>query len=149
MARPNRYIPLLGRFLIGAPFMLSGIGKLAAHQATVGYLSNSALPLAQLAWRSATAVELAGGALILIGYRARPVAAVLAGFVLATAVLFHRDLGNQNELTHFLMSIMLAGGLLQIVHFGAGPLSIDAAGPLLLPRRTGQGPGDRVDFTTL
>ena len=27
---------------------------------------------------------------------------------------------------HFLKNIMLAGGLLQIVHFGAGALSIDA-----------------------
>jgi putative oxidoreductase len=36
----NRYLPLLGRILIGAPFMLSGLSKLAAHDATVGYISS-------------------------------------------------------------------------------------------------------------
>ena len=50
MQRANKYLPLLGRALIGASFMLSGIGKLAAHDATVEYISSSGLPFAQLAW---------------------------------------------------------------------------------------------------
>ena len=149
MGRSNRYLPLLGRALIGAAFMFSGIGKLTAHDATVDYISSGGLPLAQLAWLIAIAVELTGGALLLIGFQTRRVAAILAVFAVATAILFHHDLGDQNTLTHFLKNIMLAGGLLQIVYFGAGPLSLDAAGPILLPRRPGQGPADRVDFTTL
>lgn len=149
MQRANKYLPLLGRALIGASFMLSGIGKLAAHDATVEYISSSGLPFAQLAWCIAVTVESVGGALLLVGYRTRKVAAVLAGFALATALLFHRDFGDQNTLVHFLKNIMLTGALLQMVYFGAGPISLDAAGPLLLPRRPGQGTADRVDFTTL
>ena len=126
MEQTNRYLPLLGRLLIGAPFMLSGLSKLATHDLTVGYISSAGLPLAQLGWLIAVAVELGGGALLLVGYRARSVGLVLALFAVATAVFFHHNFADQNQMIHFLKNVMLAGGLLQIVYFGAGPLSVDA-----------------------
>jgi len=46
---------------------------------------------------------------------------------LATALSFHRNFADQNQMIHFLKNVMLAGGLLQIVYFGAGPLSVDAS----------------------
>ena len=121
------YLPLLGRVMIGAPFILSGLGKLTAHDATVAYISSVGLPLAQLAWLIAIVVEMGGGALLVIGYRARLVATVMALFALATAISFHRNFADQNQMIHFLKNIMMAGGLLQIVYFGAGPVSIDAS----------------------
>jgi putative oxidoreductase len=127
MEKSNRYLPLLGRVLIGAPFILSGLSKLVAHDATVGYISSVGLAFPQLAWLLAMAVEMGGGALLLIGYRARPVALIVALFALATAIFFHRNFTDQNQLIHFLKNIMIVGGLLQIVYFGAGPMSIDAS----------------------
>jgi putative oxidoreductase len=50
MARPVGYLPLLGRVLIGVPFMLSGFSKLAAHDVTVASISSIGLPLPQLGW---------------------------------------------------------------------------------------------------
>jgi len=38
MEKTNRYLPLLGGALIGVRFILSGLGKLAAHDATIGYI---------------------------------------------------------------------------------------------------------------
>jgi putative oxidoreductase len=64
---------------------------------------------------------------LVIGYRARLVALALAVFSLVTALSFHRNFADQNQMIHFLKDVMLAGGLLQIVYFGAGPLSIDAS----------------------
>ena len=52
-------------------------------------------------------------------------AAVLALFSLATALTFHTKFADQNMLAHFLKNVMMAGGLLQIVAFGAGALSLD------------------------
>jgi putative oxidoreductase len=49
----------------------------------------------------------------------------LALFSLATAVSFHSNFADQNQMIHFLKNVMMAGGLLQIVAFGAGELSID------------------------
>jgi putative oxidoreductase len=127
MEKANRYLPLLGRVMIGAPFILSGLGKLAAHDATVGYISSVGLAFPQLAWLIAMTVEMGGGALLLAGYRTRVVALIVALFTLATAIFFHRNFADQNQMIHFLKNIMIAGGLLQIVYFGAGPLSIDAS----------------------
>jgi putative oxidoreductase len=127
MEQSNRYLPLLGRVMIGAPFILSGLGKLMAHDATVGYIGSVGLPLPQLAWVIALLVEIGGGALLVSGFRARLVALVMALFALATALSFHRNFADQNQMIHFLKNVMLAGGLLQIVYFGAGPLSIDAS----------------------
>jgi putative oxidoreductase len=127
MENSNRYLPLLGRVMIGAPFILSGLGKLAAHDATVGYIASVGLPFPQLSWLIAMTVEIGGGALLLLGYRTRLVALIVALFTLATAIFFHRNFADQNQMIHFLKNIMIAGGLLQIVYFGAGPLSIDAS----------------------
>lgn len=126
MQNTNRFLPLLGRILIGAPFLMSGLGKLGAHDATVGYIGSVGLPAAQLGWLLAIAVEFGGGALLIAGYRARIVATLLAIFSVATAIFFHRNFADQNQMIHFLKNIMLAGGLLQVVYFGAGPLSIDS-----------------------
>jgi putative oxidoreductase len=127
MDNSNRYLPLLGRVLIGAPFILSGVGKLAAHDATVGYITSAGLAFPQLAWLIAITVEMGGGALLLLGYRARLVALIVGLFTLATAICFHRNFADQNQMIHFLKNIMIVGGLLQIVYFGAGPMSIDAS----------------------
>ena len=127
MEQSNRYLPLLGRVMIGAPFIMSGLGKLMAHDATVAYIGSVGLPLPQLAWVIALLVEIGGGALLISGFRARLVALVMALFALATALSFHRNFADQNQMIHFLKNVMLAGGLLQMVYFGAGPLSIDAS----------------------
>ena len=127
MEKSYRYLPLLGRVLIGTPFILSGLSKLTAHEATVGYIGSVGLPLPELGWLIAIFVELAGGILLVSGYRARLVALVLALFALATAIFFHHNFADQNQMIHFLKNIMLAGGLLQIVYFGAGPMSIDSS----------------------
>lgn len=126
MQDSNRYLPLLGRALIGAPFILSGLGKLGAYTATVGYIASVGLPLPQLGWLIAIIVELGFGTLLVLGFRARVVASVLGAFAVATAVFFHRNFADQNQMINFLKNIMILGGLLQIVYFGAGPLSIDA-----------------------
>jgi putative oxidoreductase len=126
MENSNRYLPLLGRVLIGVPFILSGLSKLTAHDATIGYISSVGLPFPQLGWVIAIAVEMGGGTLLAIGYRARLVASVVALFALATAIFFHHNFADQNQVIHFLKNVMIVGGLLQIVYFGAGPLSIGA-----------------------
>lgn len=130
----KRYIPLTGRILISAPFIMGGVGKLAAHQGTVGYIGSVGLPLPELGWIIAIAIELGGGTLLLLGYRARFVALVLALFTLATAAFFHHNFADQNQMIHFLKNVMMAGGLLQIAAFGAGALSLDNRAKQVAPQ---------------
>ncbi len=121
----TRYLPFVGRLMIGLPFAMSGLGKLAAYGATTEMISAAGLPLSPLAFGVAVVVELGGGVLLIAGYRARFVAIALAVFSLVAAVSFHNDFADQNQMIHFLKNVMMAGGLLQIAAFGAGALSID------------------------
>jgi putative oxidoreductase len=121
----TRYLPFAGRLMIGLPFAMSGVSKLAAYDATTGYISAAGLPFPPLAFAVAIAAELGGGLLLIAGYRARYVAAALALFSLAAAISFHSNFADQNQMIHFLKNVMMAGGLLQIAAFGAGALSID------------------------
>jgi putative oxidoreductase len=127
MQESNRYLPLLGRALIALPFIFSGIGKLVAPATTIGYIAGVGLPFPQLGLVIAIAVELGCATLLLLGYRVRPIAIVLALYCLATALFFHRNFADQNQMINFFKNIMILGGLLQVVYFGAGPVSIEAA----------------------
>jgi putative oxidoreductase len=83
------------------------------------------LPAAFLSYLVATAVELGGGVLLMVGFRARVVGFVLAGFTLLTAVFFHNNFADQNQMIHFLKNVMILGGLLQVAAFGSGKYSLD------------------------
>ena len=121
----TRYLSFVGRLLIGLPFAMSGLGKLGAYSATTGMISAVGLPFPPLAFAVSVAIELGGGLLLVAGYRTRYVAAALALFSIATAISFHSNFADQNQMIHFLKNVMMAGGLLQIAAFGAGELSID------------------------
>jgi|SRR5579863_7579748 len=121
-----KFLPLLGRIMIGAPFVMSGLGKLGAYAATVGYIAAMGLPVPPLAFAVSVLIELGGGLLLLSGYRARFVSLAMAVFCLVTAMFFHHNFADQNQMIHFLKNVMMAGGLLQIAYFGAGAFSLDA-----------------------
>jgi putative oxidoreductase len=119
-------VALVGRILLAAIFLLSGASKLADPAGTIGYIASAGLPFPQLGFAGAAAVEVLGGLALVVGYRTRIAALVLAIFSLAAALAFHSALADQNQFIHFFKNIAMAGGLLQIVAFGGGVLSLDA-----------------------
>ena len=125
MSESLRFLPLLGRILIAIMFIPSGFEKIGGFQGAVGYAVLKNMPLPALAVAAAIAIELGGGLLLLFGYKTRWVAAAIALFCAATAVFFHNNFADVNEQQHFFKNLAIAGGLLQIAYFGAGPLSID------------------------
>jgi putative oxidoreductase len=118
-------LALIGRVVLAAVFILSGVSKLGAASEVQGYIASVGFPAPLLGYVIALIVEIGGGALLLVGYRTKLVAGVLAAFCVIAAVLFHRALGDQNQLIHFMKNLAMAGGLLQIVAFGAGRISLD------------------------
>ena len=120
-----RYIPFTGRLMIGLPFALSGLGKLAAIGPTVEMIRTAGLPLPPLALALAVALELGGGLLLVVGFRTRFAAIALALFSLAAAAAFHSNFADADQMIHFFKNVMIAGGLLQIVAFGPGALRMD------------------------
>jgi putative oxidoreductase len=120
-----RYLPAIGRLLIAAIFIVSGLGKIAAPAMTQAYIASAALPMPTLTYLIAIVIEVTGGLFLVIGFHTRATATVLAAFVMATALSFHHDFADQNQLIHFLKNIAIAGGLLQVCAFGAGTFSLD------------------------
>jgi putative oxidoreductase len=123
---PATLLPVTGRVLLSAIFLVSGAGKLAAPAATLATIQAAGLPLPPASYAAATLVEIVGGLLLIAGYRARLVALVLAAFAVATALTFHTAVTDPNQMFHFLKNLAMAGGLLQVAAFGAGPFSLDA-----------------------
>ncbi|GIZ50294.1 DoxX family protein [Noviherbaspirillum aridicola] len=119
-------LPLIGRILLAAIFIISGLGKIAAPAATAGYIAAMGLPLPALGVALAIAVEVGGGILLVLGFQTRLVALLLAAFSVVTGLVFHNAIGDQNQLIHLLKNFAMAGGLLQVAAFGAGLYSLDA-----------------------
>ncbi|HEY4250021.1 MAG TPA: DoxX family protein [Roseomonas sp.] len=126
MQNQNAALAAGGRLLIAILFLLSGLGKISAPAGTQAYIAAAGLPAPFLAYLGALAVEIGGGTLLVIGYRTRIVALVMAGFTLVAALFFHSNLADQNQMIHFFKNIAIIGGLLQVAAFGAGAFSLDA-----------------------
>lgn len=126
MTKFQAYLPALGRLLIAVIFVMSGISKLTNPAGTIGYIQSAGLPLPEVAYVVATAVELIGGLALIVGFKTRWVAAALAVFTVAAALGFHNNFADQNQMIHFMKNIAITGGLLQVVAFGAGAFALDS-----------------------
>ena len=125
MIKHTDTIALIGRILIAVLFILSGLSKVAAPAATQAYIASVGLPEPVLAYFGSMAVELIGSVLLIVGLRVRVVAVGMAFFTLLTAVFFHRDFADENQIINFLKNIAIIGGLLQVAAFGAGRFALD------------------------
>lgn len=105
---------IVGRVCLSAIFLFSGLGKLTSPQATVAEIAAAGLPFPTLALALAAGVELLGGGALLAGFKVRWAAGILAAFTVVTAVFFHSNFADPNQLTHFLKNISMAGGLLLV-----------------------------------
>lgn len=121
----QQWATALGRVLLSVLFLFSGIGKLAAPAMTIAYIKSVGLPLPEVGYAIALAVELGCGTLLLVGFLTRPVGLILAVFSLGTALAFHHNFADQNQLIHFLKNVSISGGMLYVAAFGAGRISID------------------------
>ncbi len=119
-----KYTDAPARIAMSAIFLLSGIGKLSAYAQTQGYMEAFGLPGGLLA--PTIAFEIGAGLALLVGFQTRFVAFLLAGFSIATALVFHRDFGDQTQMIMFLKNVAITGGFLVMAKAGAPDLSVDA-----------------------
>lgn len=119
----NTYGSLAGRILISAIFLTAGISKITGYAGTQGYMEAMGVPGALLPL--VIALEVFGALAIIIGYKTKVVAFLLAGFSIVSAILFHNNFADQMQAALFMKNIAIAGGFLFLVVNGAGPFSID------------------------
>ena len=114
------------RVLLAALFLISGVQKLFVPAMIQGYISSVGLPFPSLVYVITIVIEIGAGALLLVGFRTRLMAGILAAFTVAAALIFHRALGDPDQFVHFVKNLAIAGGLLHIAAVGAGGFSLDA-----------------------
>ena len=116
-------LDLVGRIFISALFLISAFNKIFNLDGSIGWMEGYGVPGFLIF--PAIAVEIILPVLVIVGYRARLAAGVLAVFCLMTAFLFHFDFADQSQLVSFLKNIGLAGGFLFIVANGTKDWAVD------------------------
>ncbi len=120
----NNLSNLVGRFGLSAIFVLSGFAKLGAgYEGTQGYMEAMGVPGGLLPL--VIFAEIVGGLAIAAGLLTRWAALGLAVFSVASAFLFHFQLGDQMQFINFFKNIAIAGGFLVLAANGAGKFSVD------------------------
>lgn len=124
-------LTLVGRLLMAALFLPAGVSKIAGFAGTVGYIASKGAPLPEVAAIVAIIVEIGGALALIIGFKARWAALLLAAFTLVATVMFHNYWAmpaaqQMVQQLMFMKNIAVIGGLLTLAAWGAGAWSIDA-----------------------
>jgi putative oxidoreductase len=120
----DNVVLLAGRLLLAWIFVHEGVSLATNFDAASAGMAKMGVPAAALI--PTIALQLVAGSAIAFGWHARLGAAALGLFCLATALLFHNNFANRNELLHFEKDLAIAGGMFVLMLRGAGNLSVDA-----------------------
>lgn len=112
-----------GRTLMSLIFIVSGLGKITGYAGTQAYMESVGVPGMLLP--AVIALEILGGLAVMLGWKTRIAAFLLAGFSIVSAVLFHANFGDQMQTIMFMKNLALAGGFLILVASGPGSWALD------------------------
>jgi putative oxidoreductase len=126
----RQYGPLFARILFAAIFLVSGYSKIGGFSQVAAFMASKGIPLSEIALALSIVLEIGGGLLLIAGWKARWAAAALFVWLIPVTLIFHNfwaaDAAQyQNQLNHFLKNLCIVGGMLYVMAFGAGPLSMD------------------------
>lgn len=123
-------VVLVARVLMAALFLVAGYGKLMNYAGLVKTIAGAGIPLPEVSAVITIIIELGGGILLVLGWKARWVALALAVFTVVASFIFHAfwsvpadQLMMQRN--NFLKNMAIVGGLLIVYVYGPGRLSVD------------------------
>lgn len=121
---------LIGRCLLAAIFVMSGIAKLTDLAGTTAHMAQAGIPYADTLAMVAGVAELAGAAALIFGFLTRIGAAGLIAFMIPATLIFHAFWSYEGaermpQMLNFMKNLAIIGGLAAIVAFGAGRMSLD------------------------
>ena len=105
-------IEAFGRILISSLFLIEGVRKFFFQEETIMYMEDYGVP--EILFFPSIILEVLFPILLIIGYKTRFSASIMALFTLTVAIIFHTNFENQMELIIFLKDIAIAGGFLII-----------------------------------
>jgi len=113
---------LAGRLLLVFIFLHEGMSLLGNYAGAAAYMQKSGVPALLLP--AVIALQLGGGALIAAGVMTRLAALSFAAFCVLTAILFHWQLADRNQVLHLQKDLAIAGGFLVLACCGPGNWSL-------------------------
>ena len=116
-------LEFVGRLLLSILFLIEGLGKISMQENVIMYMEDYGVP--GILFVPATALEILFPIILIVGYRTRWAASIMALFTFAVAIIFHADFHEDMQLVFFLKDLAIAGGFLMIFFYGANKISLD------------------------
>ena len=116
-------VEFLGRVLLSILFLVEGIGKISLQEDVIMYMEGYGIP--GILFVPAIILEILFPLLLIVGYRTKWAASIMALFTFTVAIIFHTDFNEGMQMVFFLKDIAIAGGFMIIVAYGPGKISLD------------------------
>jgi len=105
-------VEFFGRILLSTLFLVEGLKKFFFQEETIMYMEDYGVPGVLLF--PSIVLEIVFPILLIVGYKTKFSASIMALFTLTVALIFHTNFENQMELIIFLKDFAIAGGFLII-----------------------------------
>ena len=116
-------VELVGRIFLSALFLIEGFGKISMQEDVIMYMEDYGVP--GILFVPATVLEILFPLLLIVGYKTKWAASVMALFTFTVAIIFHTDFSEGMQMMFFLKDIAIAGGFMIIIAYGPGKISLD------------------------
>ena len=116
-------VELIGRIFLSVLFLIEGIGKLFTQEQVITYMEDYGVP--GILFIPAVIVEILFPLLLIVGYKTRLAALVLALFTLTVTIIFHTDFDDGMQLISFLKNLAITGGFMFVIAYGSNKFSLD------------------------
>jgi putative oxidoreductase len=128
MSTAKAYLLPLARVLMSSLFIWDGLLQLRNPGGTAHFFASVHIPVPDVAVWVSVAVHLIGGLGVLVGYKIRWAAGLLILLCLGTAFGVHLPAGDQANMVGFYKNLVMTGGFLYVIVYGAGGMSVDGEG---------------------
>jgi putative oxidoreductase len=122
---------LIGRVLLSAIFIMSGLGKIMSWEKTSQMMADAGMEFVPVFLAGAIVLEIVGGLMLLLGFMARLGSFLLIVFLIAATLVFHNfwtlsGAAATEQMMNFTKNMAILGGLFEVLGLGPGMWSVDA-----------------------
>ena len=116
-------IEFFARIFLSLLFLIEGIRKISVQDNVIMYMEDYGVP--GILFIPSIILEILFPLLIIVGYKTKLSALVMALFTFTVAIIFHTDFHEDMQMIFFLKDLAIAGGFMLLFVYGANKISID------------------------
>ena len=116
-------VEFIGRLLLSVLFLIEGFGKISIQEDVIMYMEDYGVP--GILFLPALVLEILFPLLLIVGYKTKWAASIMALFTFTVAIIFHTDFSEGMQMVFFLKDLAIAGGFMVIIAYGPSKISLD------------------------